>query len=201
MNKIMRILLCVDSLQMCPRERRCPVNDARVWWDRPSRQTAFCVRQHHSSKWSFHYYSFLHRFSNNMALKLNQVTSANLTLQVWKSKTVSFHCNIHLNVYQTCGGKLRTLGTSFSFFFLFLKKASHSLNNVVNDGVLPTLTRARTGSYHYALKGEKHSETPGLHTWKGTIHAAAVAPGDVVCNQIHQNSSAFSLSLNMMVAL
>lgn len=119
MNTIMRILLCVDSLQMCPRDPECPVNDARVWWDRPSRQTAFCVRQHHSSKWSFHYYSFLHRFSNNMALKLNQVTSANLTLQVWKSKTVSFHCNIHSNVYQTCCGKLRTLITSRFILFIY----------------------------------------------------------------------------------
>lgn len=137
MNKIMRILLCVDSLQMCPRERRCPVNNARVWWDRPSRQTAFCVRQHHSSKWSFHYYSFLHRFSNNMALKLNQVTSANLALQVWKSKTVSFHCNIHLNVYQTCCGKLRTLATR-SFLYVFKKM---HLIHLLWMTVLPTLTR------------------------------------------------------------
>lgn len=104
-------------LSKCVPESAGVLSTTRVCGEtRPSRQTAFCVRQHHSSKWSFHYYSFLHRFSNNMALKLNQVTSANLTLQVWKSKTVSLHSNIRLNVYQTCSGKLRTLETS-----IFLK--------------------------------------------------------------------------------
>lgn len=82
MVKIMWILLCVDPLQMCPQQHRCPVNDACVWWYKPSRQQRFVIANHHSSKWSFHYYSFLHRFSNNMARKLNQVMSANLTLQV-----------------------------------------------------------------------------------------------------------------------
>lgn len=91
--KIMWNLLCVDPLQMRPQQPRCPVNDACVWWYKSSRQQRFEIADHHSSKWSFHYYSCLRRFCSTMAWKPNQVMSANSTLQVWRSRTVSppFH--------------------------------------------------------------------------------------------------------------
>lgn len=102
--KSMWMGLGADPLQMRPRqESRCPVIDACACWyaSTPSRQQRPEIADHHSSKWSDHYYSCLRRFSSTMAWKPSQVTSANSARQVWRSKTVSLFIYLKPPFYST----------------------------------------------------------------------------------------------------